>query len=260
MIQVYYGGCHTRHPASFRMDRPGGISHHLLLFVKSASCFTIDGTVYNCAPNTAVLLKKGTPHIYFNPTGEYSDDWLHFDYDNEDLALFPEVLFNNPFPLPNAAMLSSYLQQLLWEYNYALASYRDKHIKNLMELIMDNLKSVYENQDARHYRPYYNRFCSLRLRLQSQPYKKVRSEELAAEFGISNSYFQHLYTEFFSISFQADLIQIRITYAKELIQNTDSTIEQIADSCGYSNEVHFYRQFRKLTGMTPKEYRSLHSS
>ena len=48
---------------------------------------------------------------------------------------------------------------------------------------------------------------------------------------------------------------MRIEYAKELIISTNLPLEHIAYSCGYSNEVHFYRQFLSKTGMTPGDYR-----
>ncbi len=73
---------------------------------------------------------------------------------------------------------------------------------------------------------------------------------------INPSYFQCLYKQFFNVAFQSDIINIRIDYAKELITSTTMTLEQIAYACGYSNEVHFYRQFLSKVGMTPGEYRN----
>ena len=80
-------------------------------------------------------------------------------------------------------------------------------------------------------------------------------EELAAQINVSSSYFQHLYKDFFGIPFKTDLIDMRINHARDLILNTTLTFEQIALMSGYSNETHFYRQFKTKTGMTPKEYR-----
>ncbi|WP_408637504.1 helix-turn-helix domain-containing protein [Novisyntrophococcus fermenticellae] len=42
---------------------------------------------------------------------------------------------------------------------------------------------------------------------------------------------------------------------KTILHNTDMSVEKIADICGYSSEVHLYRQFCQKTGMTPKDYR-----
>lgn len=41
----------------------------------------------------------------------------------------------------------------------------------------------------------------------------------------------------------------------ELLDHTDLTIEQLTELCGYRSEVHFYRQFKAVTGCTPAQYR-----
>lgn len=33
------------------------------------------------------------------------------------------------------------------------------------------------------------------------------------------------------------------------------SIRSLADFCGYENELHFMRQFKKFVGMTPSQYR-----
>jgi len=48
---------------------------------------------------------------------------------------------------------------------------------------------------------------------------------------------------------------MRIDYAKDLLETSDLKLEQIAEYCGYSSEVHFYRQFKSIMEMTPAEYR-----
>lgn len=62
---------------------------------------------------------------------------------------------------------------------------------------------------------------------------------------MSTSHFQHLYSQFFGVSFQNDLIQMRISHAEKLLQTTLLSMEQIAEACGYSNSTHFFRQFKK---------------
>ena len=52
-----------------------------------------------------------------------------------------------------------------------------------------------------------------------------------------------------------DVIKNRIILAKDNLANTDYSIKKIANICGYSNTEHFSRQFKKETGMSPKQYR-----
>ena len=47
----------------------------------------------------------------------------------------------------------------------------------------------------------------------------------------------------------------RIDKAKVLLKDSDLTIEELALSLGFSNKKYFYVLFKKITAMTPNEYR-----
>ena len=48
---------------------------------------------------------------------------------------------------------------------------------------------------------------------------------------------------------------LKINYAKQMIRSQQMNFTQIADSLGYTSIHYFSRQFKKLTNMTPTEYR-----
>jgi two-component system response regulator YesN len=48
---------------------------------------------------------------------------------------------------------------------------------------------------------------------------------------------------------------LRVEKAKQLLDSTDMTVNTIADEVGLANTNYFIRLFRKVTGMTPGEYR-----
>jgi len=50
----------------------------------------------------------------------------------------------------------------------------------------------------------------------------------------------------------------RIAEARRLLLETDQKIGAIAQALNYANEFHFSRQFKVVTGMTPRAYRLLH--
>ena len=53
------------------------------------------------------------------------------------------------------------------------------------------------------------------------------------------------------------LIEIRIDYACKLLQNSDFTVSQVAYESGYDNLSNFNKQFKKIMGMPPRQYRDL---
>ncbi len=53
------------------------------------------------------------------------------------------------------------------------------------------------------------------------------------------------------------LTEVRLNHACRLIVKTDYTIQHIASESGFENTSNFYRHFKKLKGITPKEYKVL---
>ncbi|OME76312.1 AraC family transcriptional regulator [Paenibacillus sp. FSL A5-0031] len=51
------------------------------------------------------------------------------------------------------------------------------------------------------------------------------------------------------------VIQVRIDHAKELMKNTSATIQEIAESVGYSDRLYFTRIFKKVAGVSPGRYK-----
>lgn len=256
MFTVLTGGNNARHPSTFFMSRPKGLSNYVLLIIKTHADFELDGRTFVAEPGSAVLIDRNTPYHYHNPKGDYADDWLHFECTEDEYFRSSGVVFNVVFPLRNPARFSLMIQQLLWEKNYTPERYRSENINLLLQVLMNNVVIAYQESCIAHpYSPYYAKLQNVRLSLQAAPYEKYSPRYFSEQLGISISYFQHLYTTFFGIPFQSDLINMRMEYAQNLIAASNLTMEQIADICGYSNEVHFYRQFRKKTGMTPAEYR-----
>lgn len=255
MFTVSIGGCYTNHPAPFKMHRPNGISEYLLLFVRTKAKFQIREMLFEVLPNQILVVDKNTPYEYYVTDTPYMDDWLHFDCQKSDIPCLPDIL-NKPVTLCNSARIAAYIHQILWETNFSSEQYRMKNVDMLMHILMNHVEeTVQENKTGITYTPYYGRMQELRLRLQSNPNIDVALDTIAESMNISSSYFQHLYTQYFGVSFRSDIISMRIEYAKELLIGTGESIENISVLCGYHNEVHFYRQFRKLTGMTPSEYR-----
>ena len=256
MFSVSSGGTNTQHPAAFLMSRPNGLSEYLFLLVKCAAVFEVDHTVIPTEPGCFLLIAPGTPYSYRSQSGEYMDDWMHFSCSDSSLDLLHQIPLHQPVFLSNTVRITQYLQQILWEKSYAPPEFRAVNADLLMQVLFHSLAAACLEKDcAPSYSPYRTRLQNLRLTIQSEPHKQYNPAAIASSLGISLSYFQHLYSSLFGLPFQADLIRLRIESAKELLLHSNLTVEQIALMCGYSGEVHFYRQFKKYTGMTPTAFR-----
>ena len=52
----------------------------------------------------------------------------------------------------------------------------------------------------------------------------------------------------------------RLAYAVKLLLTTSLNIQEIVYKVGFSNRSHFYKEFDKRYGMTPKDYRTAHKT
>ncbi len=255
MYHILKGGCDARHPRTYQMSRPEGLPNYVLLIIRSGGDFIINGCLFAVSPGQALLLAPGTSYSYQNPHGEYLDDWLHFMPSEEQPFLQKCPFLNVPFPIGNTERFTFYIRQLLWEAAYTATPYAAQNIQSLFTVLLNHLLVAYTERDRISLtKPYQKQLQELRLDLQNNTAVPSLAA-CAARLGISKSYFQHLYTELFGVPFQQDIIRFRINHACYLLTTTDLTLEQVADICGYNNEVHFYRQFKQLTGITPAKYR-----
>lgn len=85
----------------------------------------------------------------------------------------------------------------------------------------------------------------------------LRMEDLARRAGISLRQFEWRMKRIFHISAGQYLIKTRIDTAARMLAETDAAIAEIALATGFSDQSGLSRQFRQLTGCTPRQYRQL---
>jgi AraC family transcriptional regulator len=83
----------------------------------------------------------------------------------------------------------------------------------------------------------------------------IKLANLAQVVGMSQYYFCQLFKQSMGIAPYQYVIQQRVERAKQLLKNRDVAISEVALACGFANQSHFTKHFRKLTGITPKAYR-----
>lgn len=83
----------------------------------------------------------------------------------------------------------------------------------------------------------------------------IRLSTLAAMIDMSPFYFCHLFKRLMGISPHQYVIQQRVDRARLLLKQSDHSIADIALECGFGNQSHLTKQFKKQYGVTPKKYR-----
>lgn len=85
--------------------------------------------------------------------------------------------------------------------------------------------------------------------------ENISIDQLAVLSNLSKSYFMGCFKKAVGVGAIEHLTQLRVNAACEALTDTDKAISDIALGCGYNNLSNFNRQFKRITGSTPNEYR-----
>jgi len=83
----------------------------------------------------------------------------------------------------------------------------------------------------------------------------VSATQCAASIPVNPAYLCRLLRKETGLSPVQHLQQKRVSHAKVLLQESRTSIAEIAHCCGFGSTKHFYRVFRKCTDLTPAAYR-----
>ena len=72
---------------------------------------------------------------------------------------------------------------------------------------------------------------------------------------VSEQYLRKLFMRTFSLSPAVYIRNLRIHYAKDLLSTGDYTITDIAFLSGFNDSAYFSREFKKATGISPRDYK-----
>lgn len=95
------------------------------------------------------------------------------------------------------------------------------------------------------------------LRYINTRYRIASLSKVCADFNLSESALSKIIKSKTGKTFQEHLMEKRFSKAKELLEQTKISIEEVAYYVGYENYSFFYRQFKERFGITPREYRLL---
>lgn len=246
MYHIRRLGIDGRHYRNFVIDRPQGYDCYLMLFVKTKAVFSFGGTETVSEPDTFILYNINSPHAYRAFDNCYINDWIQFDSDNNI-----NFTFNQLIHIGEAVDIAGYVK-LIFDSFYR----RNEHACSLLLSAMLSEVSMISGNNA--YRsPYSSKLVDLRKEIYARPEADWSVKYMAERIHISEPYFQELYKGLFGISSGADVINARIGNAKVMLLETDLPMVEIGSRCGYNSPVHFSRQFKQITRLSPSEYRKL---
>ncbi|MBW5445749.1 response regulator [Cohnella sp. CFH 77786] len=96
--------------------------------------------------------------------------------------------------------------------------------------------------------------------IQDNLHKELGRDDIAAAVYRNPAYLSRMFRKETGLSLTDYIAQIKIERAKRLLVETNDKVSNIAEGLGYLHFSYFAKLFKKMTGITPQEYRKKHQT
>lgn len=205
-------------------------------------------------PGTAALIPRGTPHSYGAQTHHpWTIWWCHLQ--GEDLDhLWHAIGSEEPaavFPLQSPERITTLVEQIVAALERDHSPPRLLVTTGLAWHLMTQLAA--DRRLAERSEPLERAMRVLDERAEGS----IRVSELARLVGVSPSHLGALFRAATGGGVLAYHRDLKMARARRLLDTTTLNITEIADRIGYTDPFYFSRQFRRVHGTSPSDYRRL---
>lgn len=227
---------------------------------------TIGSAVYNLTPGDILFIPPDMLHsiqggdgirfIFLIDLMPLSD---FIDYNIiETVTMYPLLLSEKNPPILYEKV-RQHLQDIIDIYFRSQSMWELMIFSKLIQMYADigryNFSRMEPYQEDEHSLIYYEKFANL-LKYIDSHLDEALSLDWAAEYtGFSKYHFLRLFKEYTGMTYYDHLSHKRIQSAQKLL-STNETVSNIAIRTGFNNLTSFSRSFKKLTGLSPSQYRS----
>jgi AraC family transcriptional regulator of adaptative response / DNA-3-methyladenine glycosylase II len=88
-------------------------------------------------------------------------------------------------------------------------------------------------------------------------YRELNIEKIATKLGISPRYFRQLFQQYLGLSPKQYQLFDKILFAKQLLHQSNLSIEHIAHASGFASARRLQHNFKKITGLTPQQIKQV---
>jgi len=248
---------------------------HLFAGGGEDACVKVDGMAIPIEKGTLVFIRPGVPHSFHIPASAnvlshnvYCDLWLRDGFvSDQPMFTFPPnryrpelATLERPCPgldrLPAAMSLAAF-PRLYDNFAFISRTFDEgwSHRRPMMDSLFHAwLLELHDTLTAPRAKD--RRIVRVLRDINADPERAARIESILAACGLKKSYFYKLFKEETGMPVHEYIIRKKLEKAAVLLQETDITVTEVAEMCGYTSVHHFSRQFKAKFGAPPPKSRS----
>lgn len=238
---------------------PAVRTHYLLHYVfEGKGTFEVNGVQHSIGSGQGFLICPHVVTYYVADEAEpWTYGWIGFNgtlaeslLEQAGMTLVSPIVYYE-----HKDQIHQYLQWMIQSNEYPAA--RETRLTGLLymifSLLMENAPKTLMAQTRSNADIYVEQVKDF---IEMNFSQKITVEDIAHFIGLNRSYLCSLFTKTTKLSIQDYLIRYRMDTASSMLIRTDLSIGNIARSVGYIDPLLFSKIFKKIKGMSPREYRS----
>lgn len=242
-------------------NRPKGRQDYQLLYIASGKGhFCLDGKDTVVSEGNMILYRPHQTQLYrYFATDKTEVYWVHFTGSDVEAILDSYNLprSENVFYTGTSPDYPWLCRQMISELQLCRSNFEEllslllRHVFIMISRHMEEGNSTgsairNEVERATHY--FNENFSS-----------NISIEGYARSRHMSTSWFIRIFRQIVKLTPMQYILSLRMSNAQSLLETSDYNITEVAAAVGYDNPLYFSRLFRKHTGLSPTEYKKLHS-
>lgn len=259
MLQIDAVKCDikTTHPPKYMHNQKNN-PYWLIMCFQTPFVYKHNGKTYTGQPGDCLINSPGIP-VSHGPAADmdigFQNDWIYISGTGiSDFIETHNIPVNIAFNVGNPNFLTASIQAMMYEKLNKEPFFEEK-ISTMVQAMMVDVARCIAKKPA-PFNKHSEKFNEIRNSIFTSVEKEWTLEQMAEFAGYSVSRFSYLYKKIFKKSPSSDLLHMRIQKAKNMLSYSDISIGQIAEKSGFSSDHHFSYAFKKITNITPSEYRA----
>lgn len=235
---------------------------------------------YEVEAGTVVLFRAGTEYSWNpEPSGcieyiavnfDYTDDYsyilrsyhpVHSELFSEDSILqsprfddAPEL--KAPIIIPRFSQSVSQFRTILMEYSMRGELSAPILSARLKLLILSIVRELRQSEA----RATIGLAARILEYVQENYREQISYDTLGEHFHMSPIYLNRIFKKHLRVSLHEYLLNYRISAAETMLRSSGAGVKEVAHSSGFTDVAHFSKSFKRITGYSPKDYRTAHTS
>lgn len=220
----------------------------------------IGGNEYYPSPGELYIMPEGVVQSYSvtDPKNTFTKYWCHFTATVGGMSFFQLVDYPHYVVVDDPEALSDRFEKLITCLKRkTLTDSLDAKII-IYQIMSDFISMAGDSIDILPTSTPAIRLMPVLEYINSNIDRSILVSDLADIAHLSPSYFTRYFQNVMGMSPKNYITQKKLERAKTLLDMTDCTVMEVAESVGYEDPFHFSNTFKKYMGMAPMEYQKRH--